>query len=431
MIGTGTQSDPYVLETATDLTSVSNDDTTWSSYFELANDIDMEDGSITPIGYRGNGFTGSFDGKGYVISNLNITYENRAGIFGSIGFYATIKNLGADNVNVTSDDSQIGVIVGANYSSTVENCFVKNSTVSGAGSQVGGIIGYGNNPKAINCNVLNVNVEGESEVGGFYGYAQSDDSSYFTENCYAVATVVKSTMTDSTYGGFVGSINTNSGYRHDFTDCYYDFEYFGEQKDGASGEDVSPKTTPEMQTQSTYSGWNFDEIWTINDGEYPTLQVFIDESTLPVQESVEVSTFIPSIESNTTKTKVTAKNTDTYINTIQSKSERHLKTTRSIMTYTSPIYSNATQSHRSVRTSDVGVQSWLFPIHSGTKRVAKGHINATSYIEKIVGSVNVPTQDIVVNATVSYIENPTNTVIQQNPTYTIVQENPSDVEVVK
>ena len=40
----------------------------------------------------------------------------------------------------------------------------------------------------------------------------------------------------------------------------------------SSGVIGTGKTTAEMQTQSTYSGWDFDTIWQMNEGEYPTLR---------------------------------------------------------------------------------------------------------------------------------------------------------------
>lgn len=44
--------------------------------------------------------------------------------------------------------------------------------------------------------------------------------------------------------------------------------------DYASKEKVNKiaKTTEELKQQLTYTGWSFDTVWQIKDGEYPTLQ---------------------------------------------------------------------------------------------------------------------------------------------------------------
>jgi hypothetical protein len=63
--GTGTASDPYLIETAEQLQNVSKNAT---SCFLLKNDIDLSTGVWTPI----TTFTGTFDGGNHVISGLDM-----------------------------------------------------------------------------------------------------------------------------------------------------------------------------------------------------------------------------------------------------------------------------------------------------------------------------------------------------------------------
>ena len=126
--------------------------------FVLANDIDLSAYSSgsgwNPIGNSNNSanhFKGTFDGNGYVISNLYINRggQNNIGLFGAAE--GCIKNLGVENVNITGAD-WVGAIVGSSmnkdtggYSDTelnIQNCYVKNGTVTSTGDKAGGIAGY-------------------------------------------------------------------------------------------------------------------------------------------------------------------------------------------------------------------------------------------------------------------------------------------------
>ncbi len=68
--GSGTQADPYIITTPAELQSMQDDLT---AYYKLGNDIDLSSiSSWTPIGLYDTPFTGSLNGDGYIISNLNI-----------------------------------------------------------------------------------------------------------------------------------------------------------------------------------------------------------------------------------------------------------------------------------------------------------------------------------------------------------------------
>ena len=72
--GSGTQSSPYVIETAADLAAMGDD---LDGYYELGGNIDLNGVDFAPVGNEWDGpFTGTLDGKGHTISHL--TVENGA-----------------------------------------------------------------------------------------------------------------------------------------------------------------------------------------------------------------------------------------------------------------------------------------------------------------------------------------------------------------
>ena len=97
--------------------------------------------TFEPIGKLRSEFTGTFDGGGYIISNLTIDKgsESYVGLFGR-DTGATFKNVGLEDVNVTGG-SHTGGLVGYQYeSSTVSNSYATGS-VTGTGTGAGGLVG--------------------------------------------------------------------------------------------------------------------------------------------------------------------------------------------------------------------------------------------------------------------------------------------------
>jgi len=117
------------------------------------------------IGEFGNEFTGSFDGKKYDISGLNIKRQSEryVGLFGAIDVGGEVKNVGVINVNMTGYN-KVGSLVGRNYG-TVSNSY-STGNVSGD-NYVGGLVG--SNYGTVSNSYSTGNVTGESYVGGLVG----------------------------------------------------------------------------------------------------------------------------------------------------------------------------------------------------------------------------------------------------------------------
>ena len=136
-----------------------------------------------------------------------------------------------------------------------------NGTVTGAGNTIGGLVGQNNG--SINNSYSRANISGASYVGGLVGY-----NSGTVTNSYSTG-VPTATGQKGGLGGFNGATITGS---------YWDTQTSGIATSfGGTG-----KTTAQMKTQSTFTGWDFtretangtNDYWTIwtgdNDG-YPEL----------------------------------------------------------------------------------------------------------------------------------------------------------------
>ncbi|MFY4797240.1 GLUG motif-containing protein, partial [Aliarcobacter butzleri] len=131
-------------------------------------------------------FTGTFDGKGFTISDL---YINRnmdfVGLFGYTSG-STIKNLGLVNVNITGSQN-VGGLVGMNSNnSQIENSYVTGNVSGGDYSyNIGGFVGYNNNSQIKNS-YFTGSVTGSQNVGGLVGMNSNNSQ---IENSYALGSV--------------------------------------------------------------------------------------------------------------------------------------------------------------------------------------------------------------------------------------------------
>ena len=153
----------------------------------LDKDIDLTGKEWTPIGTGySNKYTGTFDGGGHTIKGLTVTTNDQfVGLFGSIGYAGTVKNVMMEDVQITSNRSS-GFAGGvAGYSNgTIENCSVSGS-VSGT-VYVGGVVGVQIGGSITGCS-SSATVKGTVDVGGVAG--QTNSSATLTA-CYATGNVI-------------------------------------------------------------------------------------------------------------------------------------------------------------------------------------------------------------------------------------------------
>ena len=152
----------------------------------LDTNIDLTGKDWTPIGtsFR-NKYTGTFDGGGHTIKGLTVTTNDQfVGLFGSIGYAGTVKNVMMEDVQITSNRSlDFAGGVAGHSNGTIENCSVSGS-VSGT-VFVGGVVGAQWNGSTTGCS-SSATVKGTVEVGGVAG--ETNSSATLTA-CYATGNV--------------------------------------------------------------------------------------------------------------------------------------------------------------------------------------------------------------------------------------------------
>jgi len=281
--GDGISGSPYQIATLCNLYWITQNSSKWNSFYIQTADIDA---SLTtawdysPIGNNTTKFTGSYDGDGHTIDELNISGSaDYCGFFGYTDG-AKISNLGV-NVNISAGN-YVGGLVGYNYYSTVTECYSSGSATGD--NNVGGLVGYNSSNCIVHECYSTCSATGDNNVGGLVGL---NHSSTVTE-CYSTGSVTGT----SHVGGLVGwSLFGTVG------SSFWDTETSG-QPTSAGG---TGKTTDSMKTQSIFlnAGWS-PSIWYMdagadfNDG-YPYLHWQNPGGTpLPV----ELFSFAASVNKN-------------------------------------------------------------------------------------------------------------------------------------
>ncbi|MBT4033635.1 MAG: hypothetical protein HOE61_02675, partial [Candidatus Marinimicrobia bacterium] len=314
--GNGTSGTEYQIQTLNHLWWLSQNSGKWDKLFEQIADIDMtvtqnwdSNAGFTPIGNLSTNFTGTYDGDDHTIDGLTINTSSAdyIGLFGYID-HSAISNIGLTNVNITADDF-VGGLVGRSDSSAISNSYstgavtghdyvgglvgdndlsstINNSysiaVVIGNRNYSGGLVGFNRNSSTINNSYSTGTVTGDYFGGGLLGY---NDGSTIS-NSYSTSVVIGTGYV----GGLVGCNNNNNatisnsystgavtgannfgglvGYNSTIvTNSFYDQTTSG-QSDTGKG---TPKTTAQMKTLSTFTNWDFSNIWDISTNTYPFL----------------------------------------------------------------------------------------------------------------------------------------------------------------
>ena len=259
LIGNGTPADPYQITTLTDLKWLSEHSSIWNSSFIQTADIDAAITStwniskgFSPIGNATTKFTGNYNGQNHTITGLTINRsdEYNVGLFG-VTANAILKNIALLDCSVIGQNNVGGLVGYMGYNSTltssISDCYCTGE------------------------------VSGTDYVGGLVGANQSSSITNSYSTCNVTAT--------SNAAGLV-SFNMNST----ISNCFYDSNTSG-QSDTGKG---IPKTTAEMKTQSTFTGWDFAgetangtiDIWAISSTQNNGYPCFMSQITSPTAPTV-------------------------------------------------------------------------------------------------------------------------------------------------
>ena len=262
-------SQPIEISTADQLQAIGADETSLAGEYILVNDIDL-------AGYPWKaifGFSGTFDGNGHIVKNLTTNNtENRAGgLFGKALAGSVVKNVGVVDCNITSgwySAALVGDCFGEVY-----NCFADGGTVTSITAHDVGNIGSFSGLVRPSGSVTNCystvdatfGEPGWANQGGFIGHVAGP-----VTNCY-YSGVVTVAGDDGLGGGFHGNgVGT-------LTSIYFNVEVGGiDALDSAASSTEGGRTSDDMMHESTYVGWDFTDIWTIDEGQsYPQLRMFL------------------------------------------------------------------------------------------------------------------------------------------------------------
>lgn len=301
LVGSGTAEDPFLIYKVEDFSYVRehNDE---GIYYKLMSDIDLAAVEWEPLGKSNSDpFGGYFDGNGYRIYNLNkISYAyTNYGIFGYLK-NATVCNLEIavmDGVQIQSPNTRGynsgGLLCRYGNNSTIYNCSVFGDYIAVGYSECAGLIAaefYGGSIS--NCMVQGyVRADGNGTFGWdtvcYTGGLVGKSTSTITD-CISFATVLARTSTSGGHAGgicaggnaaihnclFLGETLNSKGRivgqiygsteatTATVTDSYYVSENSADVKKEKFGEG---KSISELRQQATFIGWNFENIWTMDD----------------------------------------------------------------------------------------------------------------------------------------------------------------------
>lgn len=294
--------------------------------YKLMNDIDMTGVTFTGIGTEDNPFTGTFDGQGHQIRNIKCIYTgspNKKGGLFNVTRRATITNLGVTDLNFSAKGQDVGGIVGWSEGDLISQCYVTGS-VNG-NDHVGGIVGKSVRSTIENCyfngdmntdnyqggglagvcmatTFKNSYVAGQvrsistaswfNRAGGILGMdetkASEGSSDLTTMNGLAVMANIEAGLA----GRFIVTADGTGSVLKEFNKCRYDMAATFNSVSGEVGNpnyeqstdfagyprvsESDARASKEFYKQTTYveMGWDFDNVWTIEEGvSYPTLKV--------------------------------------------------------------------------------------------------------------------------------------------------------------
>ena len=331
--GEGTAVSPYLVKTPTDLYSISDDIT---AHYKLANDLDFKniqrqsisefkgvlDGdrykikNVNIVGENNVGIFGKLTNA--TIKNVNIetaivnSTGNNTGVLFGYATSTSIQKCYIKDVTVNGITC-IGSLGGTTIGTNINNCFSIDGKIESSGDAIGGIIGSFSNGILNQC-YSNVSVESKGDyVGGLVGYAaiievnecfyngsikglnaiggllgNQNGGTVKIKDSYALGSIISST--GAYIGGLVGNTSNDLTIRNSYSAMSINSTtkmginlssttdntkntYFDSVLSEITTPLVQVRTTEQMYQQSNYVDWDFDTVWTIEDGKgYPTLQ---------------------------------------------------------------------------------------------------------------------------------------------------------------
>lgn len=315
--GNGTKKDPYLITTPEQFSKVRENRV---SCYKLMNDIDMHDILSENGELYNNGicwkpiadeleiaFEGDFDGNNHKIIGLNSKIRYFNSVFGIVAnanienliieeadfngdsasgyaevvYNSNLYNLSLINSNIKSASSAAGIASEAYYNTKIKKCCVINGKISSDyndsssefGPSVGGIASIISHGTIIEDCYNTSEISGCTYVGGICGVMYRDD--------YTYASKIKNTYNT---GKITGVFNVGGifGFAEKgvFENCYDikdDVQVYGKINNEFPVDltNVVEKELEELKQKSTFTNFDFENVWKIYENETPS---FISKS---------------------------------------------------------------------------------------------------------------------------------------------------------
>ncbi|MEG1509422.1 MAG: GLUG motif-containing protein, partial [Clostridia bacterium] len=266
-LGAGTLASPYEIQNARQLAWIKGNHSVagGNHYYKLMKDIDLNNANWAPIGDVGNNFSGSFDGGGFSILNINIAtgidyvikkgsasiidktnkvFDEKvvvSGLFGVIGTNGAVKNVKLNSTATNVNKAQIthneidftymyqmsGMLAGINLGIIEDVNFVNHASMTydiagtKCNSFIGGLVGYNagtiraqNKDYSVKANFDLKYTQGNATdvyVGGIAGANEGTIKNYSANASVSAQKKNVNEIKLNIYFGGIAGVNKNKG----------------------------------------------------------------------------------------------------------------------------------------------------------------------------------------------------------------------------
>ncbi len=279
-------------------------------FFGLTSNAVIQNLALHLVNVSGYNNTGALAGncRNSMITNCYSTgqvlgYEHVGGLIGKLEITGSLLTDSYSTCDVTGTDEFAGGLAGSSSQANIAKCYFSGNVAGNL--YIGGLIGAASQTDVVQSFSMG-DVEGYAFVGGIVGC-----NGYYSTitDCYSFCNVIRSTGSNDYFGAFcsvsddlssitnsysIGSVYdtdgisafaTNLGFVYSAWNSAYSNNFFdSESSNQMTAMGATAKTTAEMKTQSTFTNWNFSEVWAIdvdfNNG-YPYFQWQYNAPTPP------------------------------------------------------------------------------------------------------------------------------------------------------
>ena len=197
-------------------------------------------------GYTLSNFIGRFDGLNHTITGLTIDRAvNAVGLFGSVTDSSSISNIGIVGGRITGV-AYVGSLVGMMTNVELATNNYSTAIVSGSGG-VGGLVG-----QSLNSSITN-------------SYSTGNVSASITSAGGLIGENRVGTLSNSYSSGFVSGSGSNLGGLVGYNSGTITNSFWDKTVNSTLTDDGTGKTTADMMTQSTFTGFDFTNTWWMSD----------------------------------------------------------------------------------------------------------------------------------------------------------------------